>query len=641
MAATMPAGRPLAAEHDLRLRIMDPRAPRDRDHVAQRTELLGLRALDGEGAQMDAGAEGAPMPIVPAALFDARETVASPTVRRQSGRFVLPITLTITGSIKAKREWHRAVVDHALSILRLPAGTVLERPELNPAIWSRERLRMLAIASALPALFFALAACRLSSIWAALATLVPPALGIAAAAPWILAAQGYLDELTLLLLAAALAGCLPVALEVAAATLPVTAPLAAGTAYRWLARHAAGFIVAVASLLALLVVPGVGLDNDRHPWVLPLRAAGIAATVVCLTSFLCLPVLLRGARLWRLPASPAARPRQSPARPESGRGASGQDLTLTARNLTKIYGDGFRALHGASFRLEPGIVGLLGPNGAGKTTLLRLLCGLLEPSRGQVRFRGVALGPANLPEYRRLVGFLPQGFNAYDGFTGAAFLDYWAIERGLIDPSERRREIDRVLAQVGLEDAAGRKVRDFSGGMRRRIGIARALLGSPPIVIIDEPTTGLDVESRGALRESLLAVAGERVILFSTHIASDVAAAASRILVLDQGRLVFDGPALELIASARGRVFEALIEDHDLPGFSARFRVTTRVRSLAGLKVRAIVYGGEQPAGEIVEPNLEEAYLAMIGTPEVRPGEQGQSRPGSLLDLAAWDSRKR
>jgi ABC-type multidrug transport system ATPase subunit len=175
--------------------------------------------------------------------------------------------------------------------------------------------------------------------------------------------------------------------------------------------------------------------------------------------------------------------------------------------------------------------------------------------------------------------------------------------------------------------------------MRRRIGIARALLGDPRIVIVDEPTTGLDVESRNALRETLLAVAGERIILFSTHIASDVAAAASRILILDRGQLAFDGPALDLVAAARGRVFEARIEDHDLPDFSHRFRVTTRVRSLAGLKVRAIAYGDAEPAGEVVEPNLEEAYLAMIGAPGER--DQRRGRSGSLLDLAAWDSRKR
>ncbi len=635
--ASMPFARPLTAERDLRLRVMDPRSPRTRDQVTQRAELLGLQTA----------APGSP--ILPAAFLNAREVVASPTVKRQSGRFALPMTVTVTGSHEALRKVRRAAVDRTLATLRLPAGTALERPELNPAVWSHERLTLLKIAGALPLLFFALAVCRLNSFGAATAALVPPVLGAAAAAPFIQAASGRLDELTLLLLMAALAGSFPIALEVAAASsLPATASLAAGTAYRWLARRALGFAAVVPALFVLLVVPGLGLDNDRNAWVLPLRVAGVAATVVVLTSFLCLPVLLRTAS--RLKAGRQAPASQAAWRSHAGTHAGApadavapapgsQNLVLAARNLTKIYGDGFRALHAVNFQLEPGIVGLLGPNGAGKTTLLRMLCGLLEPSRGQVRFRGVPLSAASLPEYRHLVGFLPQGFNAYEGFTGAAFLDYWAIERGLLHRGERREEVERVLAQVGLEDAAGRKVRDFSGGMRRRIGIARALLGSPPIVIVDEPTTGLDVESRNRLRETLLAVAGERIILFSTHIASDVAAAASRILILDRGRLVFDGPALDLVAAARGRVFEALIEDHDLPDFSHRFRVTTRVRSLEGLKVRAIVYGGEEPAGDVVEPNLEEAYLAMIGAPD-RGDERKSGRSGSLLDLEAWDSRK-
>ncbi len=640
--ASLPFARPLTAERGLRLRVMDPRSPSTSDEVIQRVDLMGLQSTPSTSSIVAS-------PIVPAAFLDAREVIASPTVKRQSGRFALPMTVTVFGSHEALRKERRATVDRALASLKLPPGTALERPELNPTVWTRERLALLAIGGALPLLFFALAVCRLNSVVAAGASLLPPLLGVAAAAPFVWATSGRLEELPLLLLAAALAGSFPLALEAAAVSWPrAGTPLAAGASYRWLARRAVGFVVVVPALLALLVVPGLGLDNDRHAWVLPLRLAGVAATVVCLASFFCLPVLLRTVQRQRVG-------RRTPVLgPGVRSGATAEDraferdvaphggahnLVLAARNLTKIYGDGFRALHAVNFQLEPGIVGLLGPNGAGKTTLLRLLCGLLEPSRGQVRFRGVPLNSANLADYRHLVGFLPQGFNAYEGFTGADFLDYWAIERGIIHRQERRREVERVLTQVGLEDAAGRKVRDFSGGMRRRIGIARALLGSPPIVIVDEPTTGLDVQSRNRLRETLLSVAGERIILFSTHIASDVAAAASRILVLDRGRLVFDGPALDLIAAARGRIFEVLIEDHDLPAFSHRFRVTTRVRSLEGLKVRAIAYGNEEPEGDLVEPNLEEAYLAMIGA----PGERDQHRrgkPGSLLDLAAWDSRR-
>ncbi len=621
--SAMPPARQLTADDDLALRVMDPRAPRTADEVPQRSEVMGLLG--------EAGAA----PFAAPRLFEIREVVASPTVKRQSGRFVLPVTVAPLGQVEGLRKGNRFVVHRALRNLALPAGTDLELPELNPVAWGPERIAMVTIASALPVLLLALAGCRLDSIVGGLAALAPAVVGVAAATPWIRATRAHVDEMTLLGLAMALAAAFPVALETTAAALASRRlPLSGGVLYRWLTQHAPGIAGATLATVCLLAVPGLGLDSDRHPWVLPLRSAAVAGAALVFAASFVLPVVLRAADSVRHRDRASARRRASPpAWQEPG------SLRLEVRNASKIYRDGFQALHSVDFSLEPGIVGLLGPNGAGKTTLLRMLCGLLDPTRGQVRFRGVPLEPANLPAYRHLVGFLPQGFNAYEGFTGAQFLDYWAIERGLRSPRQRSEEVERVLAQVGLEDAAGRKVRDFSGGMRRRIGIARTLLGEPPIVIVDEPTTGLDVESRNRLRETLLAVAGERIILFSTHIASDVAAAAARILLLDQGRLVFDGPATSLIERARGRVFEAVVEDHDLRDFSHRYRVTTRVRTLGGVTVRAIARHDQEPAGEVVEPNLEEAYLAMIAAPGRNRDESERATAASLLDLSTWDSR--
>ncbi|HEY4597552.1 MAG TPA: ABC transporter ATP-binding protein, partial [Thermoanaerobaculia bacterium] len=319
------------------------------------------------------------------------------------------------------------------------------------------------------------------------------------------------------------------------------------------------------------------------------------------------PALLLAGRRWRERDPERERQRRRPPVWEEP-GAP----TIEVRSLTKVYGGRFRALSGVSFTLTPGIVGLLGPNGAGKTTLLRVLTGLLEPTRGKVLYRGAAITHDNLAEYRRRIGFLPQELNAYPGFTAEQFLDHWALERGLSDPRARRAEIERLLAAVRLSEHAGRKVRDYSGGMRQRVGIARALLAAPPILIVDEPTTGLDVESRGRFRQILLEQAGERVVVFSTHIASDVEAAASRILLLHRGRLRFDGTPEELEARAYGRVFSALVPDSELLDFGRRYRVTSRVRVLEGIQVRAIARPDEELAGEPVEPNLEEAYLAEI-----------------------------
>jgi ABC-2 type transport system ATP-binding protein len=198
--------------------------------------------------------------------------------------------------------------------------------------------------------------------------------------------------------------------------------------------------------------------------------------------------------------------------------------------------------------------------------------------------------------------------------------------------AERRREIETLLEAVGLTEHARRKVRDFSGGMRQRVGIARALLGAPPILIVDEPTTGLDVESRTRFRQILLEQAAQRIVLFSTHIASDVEAAASRILLLHRGRLRFDGTPEELVARARGRAFRALVGDADLAEVGRRYRVTARVRTLEGIKVRAVARPGDTPGGEVVEPNLEEAYLAEIDLADAeytpRPWPNAAAAPG-------------
>jgi ABC-type multidrug transport system ATPase subunit len=308
---------------------------------------------------------------------------------------------------------------------------------------------------------------------------------------------------------------------------------------------------------------------------------------------------------------------------------AGEKPSLAVHSLVKIYGQGvgagakgFRALSGVTFDLGPGIVGLLGPNGAGKTTLLRILTGLLEPTRGAVCFHGVPISADNLAEYRRRIGFLPQEFNAYPGFTAEQFLDHWGLERGMKDTRQRRAEIDRLLHDVGLAEHAGRKVRDFSGGMRQRIGIARALLGSPPILIVDEPTTGLDVESRARFRQILLETAGERIVLFSTHIASDVEAAAVRLLLLYRGQLCFDGTPEELVSRARGRVFRTVVADSDLGELSHLYRVTARVRILEGIQVRAVARPGEALAGDPVEPDLEEAYLAEIDRVDTAAGRE-------------------
>lgn len=625
-----PVRSPLAGDRQLYLRVLGANSPRSEDDVPSRTELLTTlpirAAVDGEPTAASVGA-----------LFDLREVVASPGLRRQAGRFVLPVNLRIRGSVQALREENAKGLHWLLNRFTLHPGVDLELPVLSSWVLRRERLRMVWIASTLPLLLLALTICRLDAVGKAFAAMLAPFAGLAMAAPIAQGGGGRIDEMSLFALAAALACGIPVTLEVADRCWPRRrTPLAGGMAYRWLSWRWPAVLVAILGVAVLLAVPTVGLDTDRNSWVLPLRLAAVATAVVWLSSCLLVPVVLgAGRRLKERDPEAEQAIRHPPEWREPG------PLELSTRHLTKVYKGGFKALHGVEFRLEPGVVGLLGPNGAGKTTLLRLLCGLLEPSRGQVLFRGVPITADNLPEYRRLVGFLPQDFNAYEGMTAANFLDYWALEKGVHDRRIRRDEVEKVLDQVGLSDAAGRRVRQFSGGMRRRIGIARALLGDPPLVIVDEPTTGLDVESRNRLRDTLLSVAGERVIVFSTHIASDVAAVATRILLLHRGRLLFDGAARGLVDRAEGRVFEALLDDQELREFSNRYRVTTRVRTLEGIRVRAVVTGDQEPAGRVVVPNLEEAYLAVLGEldpKQLGSGEGSFGHASTLLDIDHWRS---
>jgi ABC-2 type transport system ATP-binding protein len=566
-------------------------APEDMDRsIPQLADLLS-RPVPVGGRTVD-----------PAAALAVTQEAVHPRVARQSGRFVVPVEIDILLSREEVRKDKRKDIDRSLRQLALPASCDLELPSLKPEIWNGDRWRLIALGLAVPLLLFALAACRLGSLARGLAALSPLLLGLVAALPLVAARLERIDELTLFALAAALALALPSAAAVAASP---AAP--GGRLYGSLLRQAPCLLGAAPALVLGLLGTTIQAEPGAAAWAVPLRAAAVAGGGSLAASVFLVPALLLAGRRWReRDPEQEQRRRRPPVWDEPG------EPGVEVRSLTKVYGGRFRALSGVSFTLTPGIVGLLGPNGAGKTTLLRVLTGLLEPTRGKVLYLGVPITPDNLAEYRRRIGFLPQEFNAYPGFTAEQFLDHWALERGLSDPRRRRAEIERLLAAVGLAEHAGRKVRDYSGGMRQRVGIARALLAAPPILIVDEPTTGLDVESRSRFRQILLEQAGERVVVFSTHIASDVEAAASRILLLHRGRLRFDGTPEELAARAWGRVFSTLVPDSELLDFGRRYRVTSRVRVLEGIQVRAIARPDEEPAGEPVEPNLEEAYLAEI-----------------------------
>ena len=280
------------------------------------------------------------------------------------------------------------------------------------------------------------------------------------------------------------------------------------------------------------------------------------------------------------------------------------DHTVRIDRVSKSYGR-TTALDGVTFDATGGITGLLGPNGAGKTTLLRILATIAAPDRGAVEVLGFDPSrPGPRLEVRRRLGYMPQEPGFHRNFTVFAFLDYVAILKELVDTPARHDEVTRVIEAVGLTDKARTKIKALSGGMRQRVALAQALLGDPELLILDEPTAGLDPEQRLRFRDLISRIGEHRTVLLSTHQTEDVAALCTDVVVMHQGQTRFQGTPRELIDSARGHVFTA---DTRLPAQLA-------YRTGEGLYRHIGPAGGTVPAGGTpIEPTIEDAYLLLIG----------------------------
>ncbi|MBA2767808.1 MAG: ABC transporter ATP-binding protein [Sporichthyaceae bacterium] len=274
--------------------------------------------------------------------------------------------------------------------------------------------------------------------------------------------------------------------------------------------------------------------------------------------------------------------------------------------VTKRFGR-TQALAGASLQAGAGVTGLLGPNGAGKTTLLRMLATVLAPDAGRIRLLGHDPGkPDERLEIRRRLGYLPQEPGFHRGFTAFEFVDYVAILKEMTDRHARHDEVRRVLDMVGLTTVSGKKIRALSGGMRRRVGLAQALLGEPDLVVLDEPTVGLDPEQRLRFREMISRIGEGRSVILSTHQTEDVAALCATVAVIHGGRTLFHGTPAQLVEQARGRVW---LDDQRSPDARLAWRTGTgQHRNI----------GDVPPAGvELVAPTIEDAYLLLIGDESV------------------------
>ena len=281
-------------------------------------------------------------------------------------------------------------------------------------------------------------------------------------------------------------------------------------------------------------------------------------------------------------------------------------MQLTIENVSKRYGRENWALRNFTLQLGPGVLGLLGPNGAGKTTLMSVLATITRATSGRVTWNGtdIASDPDGL---RAKLGYLPQDFGVYPNLNAVEFLEYLAAVKGL-DAVASKRRIDELLNLVNLADVRKRPLGGYSGGMKQRVGIAQALLNDPQLLIVDEPTAGLDPEERVRFRNLLSELSGERIVILSTHIVSDVEATATDIALISQGTLVAHASPEELLRRVEGKVWEWVIPSADFNSARQRYLISNTARRSDGVHAR--VLGDTPPDGaQPATPNLEDAYL--------------------------------
>jgi ABC-type multidrug transport system ATPase subunit len=287
-------------------------------------------------------------------------------------------------------------------------------------------------------------------------------------------------------------------------------------------------------------------------------------------------------------------------------------MKLSIDNVGKLYKGKVWGLKDFSLELGPGVLGLVGPNGAGKSTLMRILATITKPTEGTVTWNGtdIAKSPDDL---RVALGYLPQDFGVYPNLNAVEFLEYLAAIKGL-DGKLARRRIDELLQVFGLVEVCKRPLGGYSGGMKQRVGIAQALLNDPQLLIVDEPTSGLDPEERVRFRNLLSELAGERIVILSTHIVSDVEAAATRIAILNHGCLLWRSALEELLRMVEGKVWEWVIPSAELTAARQHYIVSSTIRRSDGIHARLVVDASPTAEAQSVPPILEDAYLYCIST---------------------------
>lgn len=284
------------------------------------------------------------------------------------------------------------------------------------------------------------------------------------------------------------------------------------------------------------------------------------------------------------------------------------DVSIEIQNLSKNYGKK-KALSEVNLLIPQGMFGLLGPNGAGKTTLMKVLTTLLKKTNGEVTICGVPVEDSK--RIRNMTGYLPQDFSMYGNMTAYEALDYLAVLSGM-SKAERKRKVPEMLEKVNLLEKRKTKVRSMSGGMKRRLGIAQAIIHDPKVIIVDEPTAGLDPEERVRFRNLLCEIAKERIVLLSTHIVGDIEATCENIAVLDQGKIRFNGKVSELLSLVKDKVYSAEIAAVELDQVKETYMVTGILVTGSTANVKIIADEKPFPQAKPVQPDVEDAYMYLM-----------------------------
>jgi ABC-type multidrug transport system ATPase subunit len=290
---------------------------------------------------------------------------------------------------------------------------------------------------------------------------------------------------------------------------------------------------------------------------------------------------------------------------------------LAIEGVAKTYPNGVQALKDVTLRIPAGMFGLLGPNGAGKSTLLRTIATLQEPDQGRITFGDIDVLKQK-DTVRRMLGYLPQEFGVYPKVSAFELLNHFAVLKGIVDKGRRKEAVDALLQRVNLYDDRHRKLGGFSGGMKQRFGIAQALLGDPKLIIVDEPTAGLDPVERLRFNNLLSEIGEQVVVILSTHIVDDVSDLCRRMAIIGQGRVLLAGDPAETIQTLRGRVWKKTVARDDLAAHERDWAVIS-TRLVAG-RTQIHVLSGERPDAsfEQVSPELEDVYFSTLRSSDVQ-----------------------